>query len=50
MPTLSQEQIDEIEIEMADLLEQLEEMDDLKEENEALKGEVLRLRARVEVP
>jgi len=50
MPTISKEQLVEIELEFDDLLEQLEEMEDLREENEALKGEILRLRARVEVP
>jgi regulator of replication initiation timing len=50
MPTISKEQLVAIELEMNDLLEQLEEMKGLREENEALKAEVLRLRARLEVP
>jgi regulator of replication initiation timing len=41
MPTLSQEQLDEIECEMQDLLD---EIHDLIEERNALKAEVLRLR------
>ncbi len=45
MPTLSQEQITEIELEIADLLEQL---DALRIENEILRAENLRLRGRVE--
>ena len=47
MPTISKEQLVEIELEIQDLLEQLEEMDNLREENEALRAEILRLRIEV---
>jgi regulator of replication initiation timing len=44
MPYLSTEQIDEIEVEMADLVDENKE---LRDENVALKAEVLRLRERL---
>jgi len=44
MPTLPQEQLDEIELEIQDLLEANEE---LLAENKALMAEVLRLRERL---
>jgi len=47
MPTLPQEQIIEIELEIQDLLEQLEEMDIIREENAVLRAEILRLRERL---
>jgi regulator of replication initiation timing len=47
MPTLPQEQIIEIELEIQDLLEQLEDLDAIKIENEVLRAENLRLRERL---
>jgi len=47
MPTLSKEQITEIELEIADLLEQLDEMNTIRLENEVLRAENLRLRERM---
>ena len=44
MPTMSREQIIEIELEMSDLVEENQE---LREENRALLAEVLRLRERL---
>ena len=46
MPTVSREQIIEIELEMADLLDENKE---LREENIALKAALLRLREREKV-
>ena len=48
MPYMSDNQIIEHELEIADLLEQLEEMDALRIENEILRAENLRLRGRME--
>ena len=47
MPTLPQEQIIEIELEIQDLLEQLEDMDIIREQNAVLRAEILRLRERL---
>jgi regulator of replication initiation timing len=44
MPTLPQEQLDEIELTIQDLLDQLEST---TKERDALKAEVLRLRERL---
>ena len=48
MPYLSKEQIVEIEHEMADLLEQLKEMNAVKAENVVLRAENLRLRVPID--
>lgn len=47
MPTIPQEQIDEIELEMADLVDELNRLKDVEEENGVLRAEVLRLRERL---
>lgn len=49
MPYLSEEQITEIELQMADLLEQLKEMNRIQAENDSIRVELLRMKADVSI-